>query len=208
MRKVKTEEKLHRINYAVIQLMERREATDISMYDVAKECGMATSTVYHHYPNIENLFHSLLDDVFLDFDSLLEKCIDETKVNHWTDINRMIETAYVDYYNHNPIAKKLILGRHTFSELGHADTEHDLELGSQVEMIYRHYFEIPKLPQPINIFAISLQVADKIYSLSYRKYGFITPELAQEALRLTESYLQLYIPNICRPANNPLGWRN
>ena len=122
MRKVTTEEKLIRIHDAVVQLMERREATDISMYDVAKECGMATSTVYHHYPNIENLFHNLLDDVFIDFDSLLSKCIDAKHVSHWTDINRMIETAYVNYYNNNPIAKKLILGRHTFTELGHADT--------------------------------------------------------------------------------------
>ncbi len=198
MRKVTTQEKLLRINDAVVQLMERREATDISMYDVAKECGMATSTVYHHYPNIECLFHQLLENVFEEFDTLLDRCIDDKGVSHWTDINRMIETAYVNYYNNNPIAKKLILGRHTFAELGHADTEHDLLLGQQVEMIYRSYFDIPKLPQPINIFAISLQVADKIYSLSYRKYGYITPELAQEALRLTESYLQLYIPNICR----------
>lgn len=198
MRKVKTEEKLRRIHEAVVQLMDRREATDISMYDVAKECGMATSTLYHHYPNIEDLFHTLLKDVFDEFDLLLERCIDEEKVSHWTDINKMIETAYVDYYNNNPIAKKLILGRHTFSELGHADTEHDLELGHQVEMIYRRFFDIPQLSQPINIFAISLQVADKIYSLSYRKFGYITPELAQEAVRLTESYLQIYIPKICQ----------
>ncbi|CAH0526206.1 TetR/AcrR family transcriptional regulator [Vibrio hippocampi] len=198
MRKVSTEEKLLKINQAVVRLIERREATDISMYDVAKECGMATSTVYHHYPNIENLFHSLLKNVFVDFDLLLGRCINEDQVFHWTDINRMIETAYVNYYNQNPIAKKLILGRHTFAELGHADTEHDLELGHQVEMIYRQFFDIPQLPQPINIFAISLQVADKIYSLSYRKYGYITPELATEALRLSEAYLQLYIPPICQ----------
>lgn len=198
MRKVSTETKLLKINEAVVRLMKRREATDISMYDVAKECGMATSTVYHHYPNIENLFHSLLKNVFVDFDLLLQQCIDAEKVLHWTDINRMIETAYVNYYNNNPIAKKLILGCHTFSQLGHADTEHDLELGYQVEMIYRQFFDIPQLPSSINIFAISLQVADKIYSLSYRKYGHITPELATEAIRLSESYLQLYIPSICK----------
>ncbi|MGR5388762.1 TetR/AcrR family transcriptional regulator [Vibrio crassostreae] len=198
MRKVTTEEKLIRIHDAVVQLMERREATDISMYDVAKECGMATSTVYHHYPNIENLFHNLLDDVFIDFDSLLGKCIDAEHVNHWTDINRMIETAYVNYYNNHPIAKKLILGRHTFTELGHADTENDLILGKEVETIYRQFFDVPQLPQSINVFAISLQVADKIYSLSYRQHGCITPELANEAIRLTESYLKLYIPHICQ----------
>lgn len=105
MRKVSTETKLLKINKAVVRLMERREATDISMYDVAKECGMATSTVYHHYPNIENLFHSLLENVFVDFDLLLKQCIDEEQVLHWTDINRMIETAYVNYYNNNQLPK-------------------------------------------------------------------------------------------------------
>lgn len=203
MRKVTTEEKLQRINQAAFQLMERREATDISMYDIAKECGMATSTVYHHFPNIESLLKSLLDTVFDEFDHLLENCIDENKVTHWTDINRMIETAYVEYYNQNPIAKKLILGRHTFSELGHADTEHDLELGDQVEAIYRQFFDIPKMPEPINVFAICLQVADKIYSLSYREHGYITSEMASEAVRLTQSYLQLYIPNICHKTKVP-----
>ncbi len=104
---------------------------------------MATSTVYHHYPNIENLFHNLLDDVFIDFDSLLGKCIDAEHVSRWTDINRMIETAYVNYYNNNPIAKKLILGRHAFTELGHADTENDLILGKEVKTIYRQFFDVP-----------------------------------------------------------------
>lgn len=197
-RKNNAEQKIQKINEAVVELMEKREATDISMYDVAKQCGMATSTVYHHYPNIETLFHSLLNNVFEEFESLLENCIIASKIDHWTDINKMIESAYVKYYNNNPIAKKLILGQHTFSQLCHADTENDLKLGEQTEAIYRKYFEIPQLEQPINIFSISLQVADKIYSMSYRKYGYITPELAQEAIRLTESYLKLYIPSICQ----------
>lgn len=197
MRKVQTEEKLRRIHEAVSQLMLRREVTDISMYDVAKECKMATSTVYHHYPNIENLFQHLLDNVFIDFDELLENSVNKNKVTHWHDINRMIESAYVNYYNNSPIAAKLILGRHTFTDLGHADMENDLLLGRRVEKIYREYFDIPTLPEAMNILAISLQVADKIYSLSYRQYGQITPEHANEAIRLTQSYLSLYIPSIC-----------
>lgn len=208
MNKIKKQHKLNKIHDAVTKLMERREATEISMYDVAKECGMATSTVYHHYPNIESLFRSLLDEVFIDFDEVLHQCIDAEKVTHWSDINRMIETAYVDYYNNNPIARKLILGRHTFSELGHADTEHDILLGDQVEQIYQRFFDIPQLPQPVNVFAISLQVADKIYSLSYRKYGYIIPRLAQEAILLTESYLKLYIPQVCTKGASMLPHQN
>lgn len=203
MPRVSSQEKILKINHAALQLIQRKEATDISIYDVAKQCGMATSTVYHHYANIESLLKTLLKDVFDDFDTLLESCVDETKLTHWSDLNRMIESAYVQYYNQSAIAKKLILGRHSFTELLHADTEHDFALGLRVENLYRRYFDIPTLPEPINIFAISLQVADKIYAISYRENGYITPDLATEAIRLTQSYLQLYIPAVCPFTRHP-----
>ncbi|MDN2482892.1 TetR/AcrR family transcriptional regulator [Vibrio agarivorans] len=204
MRRVSTEEKLSRIHNSATQLIERREATDISIYDVAKECGMATSTVYHHYPNIEELFHHLLDDVFEDFDFVLENCVEEQGVTHWSDINRMIETGFVRYYEKNAVAQKLILGRHTFSDITHADVENDLLLGKRVEQIYHHHFQLPSLPSNINIFAIALQVADKVYSLSYREHGCIKKEMADEAIRLTQAYLGLYLPSVClKNVNQP-----
>lgn len=196
-KKVSTEEKLDRIHEAIMTLLERKEATDTSIYDVAKECGMATSTVYHHYPNIESLYQHLIEGVFLDFDKVLDTCIEPDEVKHWSDINRMIEGGFVRYYRDNVVAQKLILSRHTFSELTHNDVENDLLLGKYVEKIYRKYFAIPSLPADINIFAIALQVADKVYSIAYREHGCIKDEMAEEAIRLTEAYIGLYIPSVC-----------
>ncbi len=195
MQKVSKEKKLDRIHGAVMKLIERREANDISIYDISKECGMATSTVYHHYPNIELLFQSLMEDVFTDFDAILDNCIKPDEVNHWSDINRMIESGYVKYYEDNAIAQKLILSRHTFTSINHSDVENDFVLSQRVEDIYRNYFNIPELPEHINIFAIALQTADKVYSLSYREHGCIKSDMAEEAVRLTQAYLGLYLPN-------------
>lgn len=195
MQKVSKEKKLDRIHDAVMKLIERREANDISIYDISKECGMATSTVYHHYPNIEHLFQSLMEDVFTDFDAILDNCIKPNEVNHWSDINRMIESGYVKYYEDNAIAQKLILSRHTFTSINHSDVENDFVLSQRVEDIYRSYFNIPELPEHINIFAIALQTADKVYSLSYREHGCIKSDMAEEAVRLTQAYLGLYLPN-------------
>lgn len=197
--KVNSQKRIENIITTTIKLMNKHDATNISMYDIAKECGMATSTVYHYYPNITELYKTLLNRIFKDFEFILEHCIDDNKVNCWQDINRMIEVAYIEYYNKNPVAQKLLLSQHGFFELREADIENDLKLGHKVEMIYRKHFNIPKdLPLSINIFSISLQVADKLYSLSYRKHGKITNEFANEAINLTESYLKLYIPTMCQ----------
>ncbi|UJF19901.1 TetR/AcrR family transcriptional regulator [Vibrio sp. SS-MA-C1-2] len=194
MKKESTTEKLNRIDHAVEQLLQRRLAHTISIYDIAKEASIATSTIYHHYPNIESLFYTQIEKVFNDFDLVLAEAIEPTKVNVWQDINRMIESSYVTYYRDNRMAQQLLLSQHVFKSIRHADCENDLRLAKEVEAVYRQYFILPALPKQINIFAIALQVADKVYSLSYREYGEISDDLASEAVKVTQAYLGLYLP--------------
>jgi len=196
MKKETKEQRLERIHDAAIFLASKRSVDTISIYDVAKEAAIAASTVYHHYPNIELLICELMKGIFDDFIHVLEQCIDESKIEHWSDINRMIEQGFVDYYRCSPLAQHTLLGQHTYASVRQEDAENDLLLGEKVEAIYRRYFVLPELPQDINIFAIALQVADKVYSLNFRQHGKIEPEMEREALVITEAYLGAYLPRI------------
>ncbi|MDG3087935.1 TetR/AcrR family transcriptional regulator [Vibrio hannami] len=194
MKKESTEQRLERIHSAAIRLASERKVDSISIYDVAKEAAIAASTVYHHYPNIESLIVELMKGIFADFAKVLDNAVNPEKVNHWSDINRMIETAYVDYYRSTPLAQHTLLGQHTYASVRHEDAQNDLVLGQRVEEIYKRFFVLPELPKDVNIFAIALQVADKVYSMNYRENGEIAPEMAREAVVLTEAYLGTYLP--------------
>ncbi len=196
MRKEKTEEKLERIHNAARKLVTEQNLINISMYDVAKEASIATSTIYHHYPDMEALIYKLLEDVFLDFERVLETAIVPENISHWKDINKMIEEGFVRYYSENPLAQKILLGQHIYNSVRHADVDNDLILAVKVEQIYRRYFILPQLPDDVNIFAIALQVADKVYSMNYCEFGSIPKEMAREAIILTEAYLGVYLPNV------------
>ncbi|OON37123.1 TetR family transcriptional regulator [Izhakiella australiensis] len=199
MRKEPTEHRLQRIREAAVQLASQRSVNMISIYDVAREAAIAASTVYHHYPNIEALICELMNDVFRDFSEILQHAVDDSQVKHWTDINRMIEKSFVNYYRNTPLVQHILLGQHTYSSIRHADAQNDLLLGKQVEDIYQRYFILPALPQDVNIFSIALQVADKVYSMNYREGGEIAPEMAREAIIITEAYLGSYLPkNLAR----------
>jgi len=117
-------------------------------------------------------------------------------IHHWTDINRMIEQGFVNYYSNNPLVQRILLGQHTYASIRHADAQNDLLLAEYVEQIYRQYFILPELPKDVNIFAIALQVADKVYSMNYRENGNIPNEMAREAIIVTEAYLGVYLPKI------------
>ncbi len=194
MKKESTEQRLERIHEAAINLASQRNVNSISIYDVAKEAAIAASTVYHHYPNIESLICELMNDVFSDFIQVLDNAVVPESVNHWSDINRMIEQGFVDYYMSTPLAQHTLLGQHTYATVRHADAQNDLLLGQKVEAIYRQFYKLPELPTDVNIFAIALQVADKVYSMNYRENGDIAPEMAREAIVLTEAYLGSYLP--------------
>ena len=194
MKKESTEQRLERIHEAAINLASQRNVNSISIYDVAKEASIAASTVYHHYPNIESLICELMNDVFSDFIQVLDNAVIPEGVNHWSDINRMIEQGFVDYYMSTPLAQHTLLGQHTYATVRHADAQNDLLLGQKVEAIYRQFYKLPELPTDVNIFAIALQVADKVYSMNYRENGDIAPEMAREAIVLTEAYLGSYLP--------------
>jgi len=196
MKKESTEQRLERIHNAATSLVSQRDLNSISIYDVAKEAAIAASTVYHHYPNIEALMYRLMEDIFDDFKSVLQDAIVPEDIHHWTDINRMIEQGFVNYYSNNPLVQRILLGQHTYASIRHADAQNDLLLAEYVEQIYRQYFILPELPKDVNIFAIALQVADKVYSMNYRENGNIPNEMAREAIIVTEAYLGVYLPKI------------
>ncbi len=196
MKKESTEQRLERIHNAATSLVSQRDLNSISIYDVAKEAAIAASTVYHHYPNIEALMYRLMEDIFDDFKSVLQDAIVPEDIHHWTDINRMIEQGFVNYYSNNPLVQRILLGQHTYASIRHADAQNDLLLAEYVEHIYRQYFILPELPKDVNIFAIALQVADKVYSMNYRENGKIPTEMAREAIIVTEAYLGVYLPKI------------
>lgn len=196
MKKESTEQRLERIHNAATSLVSQRDVNSISIYDVAKEAAIAASTVYHHYPNIEALMYRLMEDIFDDFKSVLQDAIVSENIYHWTDINRMIEQGFVNYYSNNPLVQRILLGQHTYASIRHADAQNDLLLAEYVEKIYRQHFILPELPKDVNIFAIALQVADKVYSMNYRENGNIPAEMAREAIIVTEAYLGVYLPKI------------
>ncbi len=196
MTPTKTQEKIKKIKAATFELIERGDINNISIYDIARHAKIATSTVYHHYPNIEALLLSIADDVFDDFDILLKKVEAIPSFTSWQAITLEVEKSFFQYYQQHPVAMKLLLGQHKFYDLRKADFKHDQQLGKRIQAIYNKHFNLPELPDSYNIFAIALQAADKVYSTFYNARGreIIQPEAGREGIRLALAYLSSYLP--------------
>ena len=182
------------------ELITSESISSLSLYDIAHRAEIPPSSVYHFFPKIEYLLEALAEEVFAAFDDSVSKPLLGGKIEHWSDIAFIIETRMVEYYQQNPMARALILGQHVHNNILASDHKHDDEMGKQIEAIFRRYFQLPPLPKEYNIFAIALQIADKVYAMSHQEYGNITPDMAREGWRAAYSYLSIYLPDQLQPS--------
>ncbi|WP_461538713.1 TetR/AcrR family transcriptional regulator [Spongorhabdus nitratireducens] len=176
------------------ELLEYTSTSELSLYQVAEKSGIPPSSVYHFFPKTDVLFQALVEEIFTEFDAILEQPLQTDEIHHWSDIFRQLQQRFVACYRENKYVRDLILGQHVVSSIRHADYEHDNQLGCRIHGHHQQFFQLPPLPQTYNIFAIALQIADKVYSISHQEHGNITDTMAQEGLRASLAYLGLYLP--------------
>ena len=181
---------------ATRELLETTTISDLSLYQVADKAGIPPSSLYHFFPKVDVLLGALVEEIFTEFDAIMNKPLDIDAIHHWTDITRQLQARFVAYYREHKYVRDLILGQHVISTIRHADYMHDDLLGRRIREYHEQLFQLPPLPEAYNIFAVALQVADKVYSISYQEYGNITGEMAREGRRAAQAYLGLYLPEV------------
>ena len=177
------------------ELLTSESISNLSLYDIAKKAEIPPSSLYHFFPKMEFLLQALAEEAFQAFDQCVSDPIPVDQIHHWSDISHILEVRMQRYYQDNPMARALILGQHLHSDIMTADHMHDEEMGRRIEAIYNQHFEMPPLPASYSIFAIALQIADKVYAMSHQEYGNITPTMAHEGWRASRAYLNLYLPD-------------
>jgi hypothetical protein len=115
-------------------------------------------------------------------------------LNGWRDLSRLVEQRMLDIYAEDAAARQLILAQHGLTEVTQADRQHDIELGDLMHKLFDHHFELPKLPTDVDVFALAMELGDRVYARSVQQHGQITPRMAEEGMRVFDAYLGLYLP--------------
>ncbi|WP_286339292.1 TetR/AcrR family transcriptional regulator [Ferrimonas sp. YFM] len=188
------DERIQRIQDALMRLARSHNINNISIYDIASEAHMSSSTIYSYYPNVESLMYVMMTKVFDDFIEVTRTCLDDKCIEHWKDINRHIEYSLMEYCDNNPLAKKLLYSQHPFVSIKEASKDIDQQLGVEIEKQYARFFKLPELPTGINIFTIALEAGDSLYFSQDEEGKPVPKHIIEESIKLTERYLSYYLP--------------
>ncbi|RJX76263.1 TetR/AcrR family transcriptional regulator [Pseudomonas sp. LS-2] len=166
----------------------------LSIYSVAERAQIPPSSVYHFFASVPALLEGLTADIHGAFRQSLQQPIDHAQLNHWHDLSRLVETRMLTIYSEDAAARQLILAQHGLTEVTQADRQHDVELGNLMHELFARHFQLPALPDDVEVFALALELADRVYARSVQLHDAITPRMAEEGLRVFDAYLGLYLP--------------
>lgn len=179
---------------AARQLLAENGVDSLSIYSVAERAGIPPSSVYHFFASVPALLQGLTADIHAAFRATLQQPVNHAELRDWRDLSRIVEQRMLDIYSADSAARQLILSQHGLAEVTQADHQHDLELGRLMHDLFNRHFPLPELPQDIDVFALALELGDRVYARSVQQSGEITPRLAEEGQRVFDAYLGLYLP--------------
>lgn len=175
-------------------LLAAEGVASLSIYSVAERAEIPPSSVYHFFASVPALLEALTADVHAAFRACLQAPIDHHALNGWRDLSRLVEQRMLDIYDEDAAARQLILAQHGLTEVTQADRQHDIELGDLMHKLFDEHFELPSLPRDVDVFALAMELGDRVYARSVQQHGQITPRMAEEGMRVFDAYLGLYLP--------------
>ncbi|MEE4183346.1 TetR/AcrR family transcriptional regulator [Pseudomonas viridiflava] len=175
-------------------LLASEGVASLSIYSVAERAGIPPSSVYHFFASVPALLEALTADIHAAFRASLQAPIEHDSLDNWRDLSRVVEMRMLDIYNADAAARQLILAQHGLTEINQADRQHDIELGHLMLDVFNRHFHLPALPDDVDVFALAMELGDRVYARSVQLHGEITPRMAVEGMRVFDAYVGLYLP--------------
>ncbi|OEC33707.1 transcriptional regulator, TetR family [Pseudomonas cuatrocienegasensis] len=185
-------------------LLAEQGVTSLSIYAVAERAAIPPSSVYHFFASVPALLEALTADIHAEFRACLQAPVEHAALRDWRDLSRLVEQRMLTRYEDDAAARQLILVQHGLSEVTQADRQHDIELGEQMKALFERHFQLPPLPEDIDVFTLAMELGDRVYARSMQVHGHITPRLAEEGMRVFDAYLSLYLPPCLPKRQHPL----
>ncbi|CAN7724910.1 TetR/AcrR family transcriptional regulator [Aquipseudomonas alcaligenes] len=175
-------------------LLAEEGVANLSIYSVAERADMPPSSVYHFFASVPAILEGLTAEVHAAFRACLQEPVEHSRLGSWRDLSRLVEERMLAIYADDTAARQLILAQHGLTEVTQADRQHDIELGRLMHRLFERHFELPALPDDIDVFALAMELGDRVYARSVQLHGEITPRFAEEGMRVFDAYLGLYLP--------------
>lgn len=180
------------VQAALAMLDEGMECAALTLPQIAGRAGIPTSSAYHFYSEINDLYKDLVRLVARDMAAAFPA---PAAPEGWKAVVAAFLAFGRAYFNDHAAARQLMLGPAIAPEVKKAGCWEDYRFGRALMAAVEREFRLPPLDDGAATFFKAIQIADFFYSLSVMETGRVTEAARQEGEAATLAYLALYLPH-------------
>jgi AcrR family transcriptional regulator len=196
--------RIEKILDAADLVIQRQQAVDVSLQDVAHEAKLPPASLYHYFSTSQSLLVELARRYLAAFEILAVQKIDHGRLTHWSDLCTFHADLALRFYHEHPVAMRLFLGPECGWEIRSADHATNRRIGRIYYRKLIQHFVVAESPLLEDAFAISLAISDAVWAMSFARSGAVEAPMAGEALRARLAYLRLYVGEYAEKRAYPL----
>ncbi len=182
-------------------MLDETPIEELSFKQVCVQAGVPEGSAYHFFANRYDLLTALAGRIAEDFVAAYKKPIRASRVKSWHDLVDVIVNRAVAMYKANAAARQIWLSGRTPAQVRLADHVGDRSVSNDIREIFEQFFQLPALPEKVDIFFHFLELCDVPLSLSVIEHGRITKDMTEEAKRAGIGYLGTYFPQVMERAD-------
>ena len=180
-------------------LLKEHNPDDIGLYQIARRARIAPASVYHFFPTKNAALLAVAERYHADMRVMVSAPVPASRLLSWQDLLIIRHERAVGYYNSHIPAAKIFLGIHASWEIHQADSRYNQTASETLFSFYDRLFLMPYVQDPRERFELTYPIADAIRSVSFERYGTITPKYAQEATAACIAYCRTFLPDRIDP---------
>lgn len=166
----------------------------IGLYQIAERADVPPASVYHFFPTKDAALEALAKRYLVALAAQAQRPVRAERLKSWQDLLSIEHERAVDFYNKNPTAMLLFLGRISSPEVDQIDIGFETALAAAMFGRYDAVFHMPHIGDSEKRFEICWAIADAAWAISYRVSKSIRPDYATEALDACLAYCRLFLP--------------
>ncbi|MBR0680885.1 TetR/AcrR family transcriptional regulator [Roseomonas eburnea] len=203
-RQARGRQRIEKILDAADQVIQRQDAIELSLQEVAQQAQLPPASLYHYFPTSQSLLMELARRYHAAFEVLAARRIDHDRLTHWSDLCAFHADLSLRFYHAHPVAMRLFLGTQGGWEIRAADLATNRRIGSLYYRKLVQHFIVAESRVLEDAFDVSVTISDAIWALSFARSGAVEPRMAAEALRARLAYLRLYVGEYAEKRARPL----
>ncbi|HEX3647267.1 MAG TPA: TetR/AcrR family transcriptional regulator [Pseudonocardiaceae bacterium] len=155
---------------------------------IAERAGVAVGSLYQFFPDKRAVVQALTQRNLDHFMQTIGARLDVATLEHWWDAVDLVFDAYIEMYRHVPGFTQIRFGDVVDLRLMDDQRDNNTVIADRLAELLADQFKLPltELRLPISV---SVEIADGILNLAFRRRLFTEDAVIAEAKRVVRGYL-------------------